>query len=330
VWLNNFLAILMRKSTRMKYLLLLLILFIVTGFNSQTSAQARQGYVQVKGGRIWYKIVGSGKGTPLLVLHGGPGSRSCGDVAGYCALGNDRTVILYDQLGSGFSDRPTDTTLWVLPRFVDEVTALRKALNLKEVNILGSSWGAAVVAEYMITQKPEGIKSVIFAGPLLGTARWIKDAQILLAQMPKNLQDTINKYESLKQYNAPAYVAATDSFYSRYLDRKQYPAPKSPACEGAKGFNTQVYNYMWGPTEFNCTGTLKTWTRIPQLHQITQPVLFIAGQYDEARPETMYEFQKLVKGSKVAIVPNAGHHKLQDNPEAYIGEIRKFLNGVDK
>ena len=310
----------------MKLRLLLLVLLITT-LNSYAQLKPHEGYVQVKGGRIWYKIIGTGTGTPLLILHGGPGSRSCGDITGYSALGTDRPVILYDQLGSGFSDRPTDITLWVLPRFVDEVTALRKALNLKEINILGSSWGAAVVAEYMITQKPTGVKSVIFAGPLLGTARWIKDAQILLSQMPKKLQDTIHKYEDLKQYNAPAYVAATDSFYARYLEHKQYPALKSPLCEGAKGFNTQVYNYMWGPTEFNCTGTLQTWTRIPDLHRITQPVLFIAGQYDEARPETMYEFQKLVKGSKVAIVPNAGHHKLQDNPERYIGEIRKFLKG---
>ncbi|WCT11781.1 proline iminopeptidase-family hydrolase [Mucilaginibacter jinjuensis] len=311
----------------MKLRLFLLALFAILFFDSRGQLKPHEGYVQVKGGRIWYKIVGTGKGTPLLILHGGPGSRSCGDIAGYSALGNDRPVILYDQLGSGFSDRPTDTTLWVLPRFVDEVTALRKALNLKEINILGSSWGAAVVIEYMITRKPTGVKSVIFAGPLLGTARWIKDAQILLGQMPKKLQDTIHKYEDLKQYNAPAYVAATDSFYARYLEHKQYPAPKSPLCEGAKGFNTEVYNYMWGPTEFNCIGTLQTWTRIPDLHRITQPVLFIAGQYDEARPATMYEFQKMIKGSKVAIVPNAGHHKLQDNPEAYIGEIRKFLKG---
>ncbi|NCD68806.1 proline iminopeptidase-family hydrolase [Mucilaginibacter agri] len=314
----------------MRTLILIIALLIITQLSYAQTLKPHEGYVQVKGGRIWYKVIGTGNGTPLLVLHGGPGSRSCGDVAGYTPVGNDRPVILYDQLGSGFSDRPTDTTLWTLPRFVDEVVALRKALNLKEINILGSSWGAAIVAEYMITRKPVGVKSVIFSGPLLGTTRWIKDAQILLGQMPKYLQDTIHKYEDLKQYQSASYVAATDSFYARYLDHRKSVTPPSPICEGSKGFNTQVYNYMWGPTEFTCTGTLKNWTRIPQLHQITQPVLFIAGQFDEARPETMYEFQKMVKGSKIVIVPNAGHHKLQDNPKDFIGGVRKFLNGVEK
>lgn len=313
-----------------KPVLCLIWLLLTIGAYCQTKIIPHEGYINVTGGRIWYKIMGNGKGTPLLVLHGGPGSRSCADLNGYAKLGKDRPVILYDQLGSGFSDRPTELKLWNVERFVSEISNIRKALHLNQLNILGSSWGAAVVAEYMLTQHPQGISSVVFAGPLLSTPIWINDAKILLSKMPRQLQDTINKYEQLKNYNAPAYVAATDSFYVRYLARKKYPEAVPPACEGSKGFNVQVYNYMWGPTEFNCTGTLKSFDVTAQLHHINKPVLFIAGQYDEARPATMYKFQKLIKNSAIIIVPDAGHHKLQDNPDAYISALQRFLNTADK
>ena len=313
----------------MKFLSLLFLTVVLFSASGSKNAIPRQGFVKVKGGRIWYKVVGAGKGVPLLLIHGGPGSKSCDGIPAYSTLGNDRPIIFYDQLGSGFSDRPTDTTLWQLPRFVDEITALRKELNLKEINILGSSWGGTVAVEYMLSQKPKGVKSVIFAGPLLSTSRWMRDAKILLSQLSQPVQDTIQKYESLKFYDHKSYIAATDSFNIQYLSRKPGPRIAVPDCEGAGKSNSQIYRYMWGPTEFNATGTLKSFERTERLHEIKEPVLFITGRFDEARPETMYEFQKEIPGSKVEIIENSGHNKVRDNPADYLNEIRKFLADND-
>jgi proline iminopeptidase len=313
----------------MKYLIALLLFSAFISLATGQKLEPREGFVNVEGGCIWYKIVGKGNGIPLLRIHGGPGSRSCESIPGYSLLGDERPVIFYDQLGSGNSDRPTDTKLWQLPRFVDEIDSLRKALDLKELHIIGDSWGSAVLVEYMLTKKPKGVKSVIFSGPLLSTPIWIGDAKILLKKLPQNIQDTIYKYERLKEYKSPSYIEATNYFYSRYLSVKRWPIIAPSGCEGALGFNEQPYNYMWGPTEFNATGTLKNFDRTNRLHEIKQPVLFIAGQYDEARPETMYSFQKLVPGSKVVIIDNAGHKKAIDQPVLYTNALREFLNEVE-
>ncbi|MEJ0057297.1 MAG: alpha/beta fold hydrolase [Bacteroidota bacterium] len=172
----------------MKHLIsTLFILFLFIESPGQLLEQ-REGYVPVEGGRIWYKVVGTGKGVPLLLIHGGPGGRSCSGIPATPCLATKDKSFFYDQLGSGNSDRTTDTTLWRLSHFVDEVDALRNALGLKEVNILGHSWGATVAVEYMLTKKPTGVKSVIFAGPLLSTPVWMKDAQILLSQLPPAVQ----------------------------------------------------------------------------------------------------------------------------------------------
>ena len=74
-------------------------------------------------------------------------------------LATDRQVILYDQLGSGRSDRPNDTALWRTDRFVEELDAVRRALGLHEVHILGHSWGGALATEYLLTKGQQGVRS---------------------------------------------------------------------------------------------------------------------------------------------------------------------------
>jgi pimeloyl-ACP methyl ester carboxylesterase len=61
-----------------------------------------EGFANVPGGRVWYRVVGTGPGTPLLLLHGGPGMPSY-YLSSLAVLGKDRPVIFYDQLGAGRS-----------------------------------------------------------------------------------------------------------------------------------------------------------------------------------------------------------------------------------
>jgi proline iminopeptidase len=288
-----------------------------------------EGYVAVEGGNIWYKIVSKEKkGIPLLIIHGGPGGRSCHMIPGFSRLATDRPVVFYDQLGSGNSERPTDTTLWKIERFVNEIDHLRKAINLDQLHILGHSCGSTFLIEYLISKKPRGIKSVIFSSPMISTQDWIADAKVLLSQLPKHVKDTIYKYETLKDYSAPSYLAATDSFYARHLVRTQWPY-KSTACENVGSANDTIYKYMWGHTEFNATGTLLNFDRTSDLKKIKEPILFVTGEYDEARPETMLRYQKLSKHSVVEIIENAAHRTMIDQPEKLAKVIDRFLHRVE-
>jgi proline iminopeptidase len=313
----------------MNYTSFLYALLLVSLLFSCSEPIDQEGFVQVEGGKIWYKIEGGGDKTPLLIMHGGPGSRSCAMMPGYKLLSNERPVIFYDQLGSGNSDRPSDTSLWRIERFVDEIDLLRKALHLDKVHILGQSCGSTFLMEYLATKSPNGVQSVIFSSPMLSTEKWISDAKYLLGEMPENLQDTIAKYEQLMEYDAPSYLAATDSFYVRHLTRKGLPYGLNKECNNVGGFNVEVYNHMWGPTEFTATGTLINFDRTADLKNIEAPVLFITGEYDEARPETIYEFQAMTRNSEVAVVPDAAHMTMIDNPDYVKKVIGEFLSLVE-
>src|SRR5580658_7720399 len=97
---------------------------------------AVEGYVEVPGGRVWYRIAGADQpGTPLLRLHGGPGLPH-DYLEPLEALAARRPVIFYDQLGCGRSDRPADDSLWTLDRFVEELAVVRDALGLERPHVL--------------------------------------------------------------------------------------------------------------------------------------------------------------------------------------------------
>jgi len=86
---------------------------------------------------------------------------------------------------------------------------------------------------------------------------------------------------------------------------------------------------MWGPSEFVATGTLRDYDRIKRLHELTLPTLFLVGEYDEAPPATVREFQALVPGSIVKVIPGAGHEVAVDSTKAFNEAIAEFLKSVE-
>jgi proline iminopeptidase len=282
-----------------------------------------EGYVHVPGGRIYYARMGNGPGTPLIVIHGGPGGASYA-YKPFGALGDDRPVIRYDQLGAGKSDHPTDTTLFTVDRAVKELDALRDSLGLREVHLLGQSWGGTLLNAYMGSH-PKGVKSVIFLSPLISTAQWEHDADSLIKTLPDSIQRAIEVNETNHTTDSPAYQAATLAYYQRYVFRKPLRIPGADTS----GNGGLVYQYMWGPSEFTSTGTLKTYDGTEWLKAITVPALFMAGEFDEATPASTEKFSQLVPGAQFKVVPGAGHLTQNDNPEFLLDAVRTFLRSVD-
>jgi len=285
-----------------------------------------QGFIDVPGGPIWYKITGNGPGIPILALHGGPGGTSC-DFALLEPLGDQRPIIRYDQLGTGRSGRPDDVSLWTVERFVEELHVLRQKLGLKQMHLLGHSWGASLAAAYVLEKGTDGIASVIFSSPLLSTPLWVADANIQRSQLPEDVQQTLTEHEKAGTTDSDEYEAASEVYYERHMYAGKRPETLA-ACIGAP-WSQFVYEYMWGPQEFYATGTLVNFDVTDRLHQIDVPVLFMTGQFDEARPETVAGFQQLIPGSQFTVIEDAGHASLSKHPQEYRTILENFLESVE-
>lgn len=288
--------------------------------------QPGEGKIAVKGGNVWYQIIGSGDKTPLMLVHGGPGSTSY-YLYPLAALADERPVIFYDQLGCGRSARTDDTTLWTVERFVNELTTVRQALGLKKVHLFGHSWGSILTVEYLLS-KPQGIESAILAGPALSLPRWQRDADSLRATLPDSVQAVLAKHEQAGTLDAPEYKGATMEYYLRFLLLKNNPWSSDVDSTLAHS-NESVYATMWGPNEFNVTGSLKNYDRTDRLHELSLPVLFTCGRYDEATPAAAAYYQSLTPNAKLVVMENSAHLTMQDEPERYVQALREFLREVE-
>jgi len=285
----------------------------------------QEGYVEVEGGRVWYKIVGDGSATPLLVLHGGPGSAHL-SMEPLSALQNERPVVFYDQLGCGNSDRPTDPSLWNIERFVRELTQVRSALRLNRAHMLGHSWGTMLLADYLST-RPEGVTSAVFSSPCLSAPRWVQDAVRYRSDLPADVQTILTEGETYDTTDSEAYRRAEKVYMSRHVCRVEISKEQREQRNAA--FGADVYNTMWGPSEFFATGNLKEYDATGRLPAITVPSLFTCGYYDEASPESTKFYHSLVPGSEFHVFDKSSHTPQLEQPQDYFRVLRDFLARFD-
>ena len=280
-----------------------------------------EGYIQVTGGKVWYRIVGAKQpGIPVLALHGGPGFPS-DYLEPLEGLADERPVIFYDQLGCGRSDLPTENSLWTMERFLEEIEFVRQALKLNKIHIIGQSWGAMLGMEYVLG-KPEGVVSLVSSGSAHDGPRWEADQQIHLNNMPPELKSIILRNQEAGTTSSAEYLVAMQVYYQRHVCRLD-PLPNSlKRSQASMGI---PYLYMFGPSEFYCTGTLKGFEQTSRMPNVTIPVLFTAGEFDEARPETVKWFQSITPGSEVVIFANASHDHHLEVTEEYLKVVRDFL-----
>jgi proline iminopeptidase len=292
--------------------------------DSATSAgelPAGESFLDVPGGKIWYKVTGIGTGTPVILLHGGPGFTSV-YLKSLEAIANGRKVVRYDQLGSGNSTKITDTTMFNIPHFVAELEALRAHLGYEKIHVLGHSWGTILALEYYRAH-PSRVASLIQASPALDIPAWEAHARSLVKTLPDSSQRVIEVREAEKNYEAADYQAAMMEFYSRYVWLRPIKADLDSMFAGA---NMGIYIYMYGPSEFTTVGTLKRYDGTPYLKAIEVPTLFLVGDVDEANPATVKRHAEVTPGSEYAVIPDAAHMITWDNPAETNRLIREFLD----
>ena len=216
-----------------------------------------EGTVPFRGFRTWYQVVGElpapdGK-LPLLVVSGGPGCAHdyLEDLASL-ADESGRPVVFYDQLGCGRSDHPDDPALWVMDTFVEEVAAVREALGLDRVHLLGHSWGSQVALEYVLG-RPAGLVGLVLASPLASAPVYNAEARRLKESLPPEVQQVIDRHEAEGTTDDDAYVEATMAFYhavalpTRSVARSPHAHLHGPARGGVRGHVGRGMEHYWQP-----------------------------------------------------------------------------------
>jgi len=287
----------------------------------------REDMVPVPGGHAYVRVNGDLKGPkpPIILIHGGPGSAHW-YFLNATAMADERAVILYDQLDSGRSDHPGDPANWGVPRFVEELEAIRTHLGVERWYVLGASWGGTVALEYG-ARRPAALAGLVLQSALISTPLWLRDARLLKDRMPADIRDLLDRCDVPGAVPQADCDAASEAFYRRHIHLTDPPAAIA-AYKAAlpRSFSADIYNHMWGWAEFSASGTLKAYDGTSLLARLDGPrTLFVAGEHDEAIPTTVAHFAQMVPGARFAEVPNAAHSIMADNPAAYLALLRGWL-----
>lgn len=286
-----------------------------------------EGHIDVPGGQVWYKVVGSGESVPLLTLHGGPGGGH-DYLEPLNALASERPIVFFDQLGCGKSDTPDDVSLWRIDRFVDEVTAVRDALGLHRIHLLGHSWGGWLAIEYMLGA-PSGVVSLTLASTSASIPQFVHEAGTLISELPREMAETMRRLEAKGDFENPEFEAGMMEFYKRQLCRLDpWPDPIMRSLENLDG--NIVYETMNGPTEFTVIGNMKDWNRIEKLSEIVAPTLITCGRYDELTPACSRTLRQGIMNSRMHVFERSAHMAHLEETESYLQILSEFLRDFDQ
>ena len=280
--------------------------------------------------KVWTKTIGNNSRIKVLLLHGGPAMTHEYMEAFESFFPKEGfEMIEYDQLGSYYSDQPTDSSLWTTERFVEEVEQVRVALGLTKDNfyILGNSWGGILAMEYALKYQ-QHLKGLIICNMMASIPDYEKYNTILRSEMRPSLVDSLQAYEAKGQFKDPVYQQLVfDEYYTKRLCR--LPEWPEPVNRCFKHINETIYVMMQGPSEFKVGGRLLTWDRKADLPKITVPTLTVGAKYDTMDPAHMEWMSKQVKNGKYLYCPNGSHLSMWDDQKVFMDGVIKFIKETD-
>jgi proline iminopeptidase len=282
--------------------------------------------------RVWTKRFGNNPRVKILLLHGGPAATSeymeCFE-SFFPKEGFE--FYEYDQLGTYRSDKPTDTSLWVLDRYVEEVEQVRQAIGADKNNfiILGNSWGGILGMQYSLKYQ-DNMKALIVANMMASCPDYGKYAQEVLAkQMDPKVLEEVRAIEAKGEFSNPRYMELLmPNFYAEHICRlKEWP---EPVTRSFSHINNLIYTQMQGPSEFGIAGNLANWDVKSRLKEIKIPTLMIGAKHDTMDPAAMEEQSKLVQKGRYLYCPNGSHLAMWDDQQVFMDGVIKFIKDVDE
>ncbi len=283
--------------------------------------------------RVWTKRIGNHPTMKVLILHGGPGATheyfeafdSYLPAAGI-------EYYYYDQLGSHYSDQPDEPELWELPRFVEEVEQVRRALRLDQENfyLYGQSWGGILAIEYAL-QYQQHVKGLIISNMMASIPEYNTYAHtVLMPRIDPAALAEIQRYEAEGDYENPRYMELLIAHhYMHHVLRMPVEDWPDPVNRTFKHINAAIYVPMQGPSELGASGKLVDWDRTADLARIKVPTLVIGAHYDTMNPEHMAWMATAVQQGRYHFCPNGSHMALYDDQAVYFRGLIQFIHDVN-
>jgi proline iminopeptidase len=295
--------------------------------------EMKEGFVDANGVLIYYKTFGNGE--PLVCLHGGPGASHDYLLPYFLPLARTNKLVFIDERGSGRSGKLEDPAGYTVENMVEDVEAVRVALGLGKINLLGHSYGGVLAQAYAFKYQ-QYLDHLVLCSTFHSTKQLNDIFQKMMAAMSPELRTRIETMEKAglfghgkdyekNRYTAEYMVAAWGEGYFPYLYAKHPDPNYDPAAAGNTSWD--LYREMWGSHgEFIVDGNLASVEYGDRLGSLHVPTLITVGDHDECDPSIAHDMQSKIPGSKLVVLPQSGHMTFVDQPGMFLKAVDDFVH----
>ena len=291
----------------------------------------REGFVPFGRYQTYYRVVGKKtKNPPLILLHGGPGStHNYFEMLDDIAEMSQRQLIMYDQLGCGYSSIPDDErNCYKAGTWLDELENLITFLGLKEFHLLGQSWGGMLAIMYLCDRDASAAKSVVLSSTLSSAKLWAKELHRLIKYLPNDEQEAIKKAEETQNFKNPAYLKANAHFMKLYASDDPKESHEE-VLRRPKKSGTESYTTAWGPNEYTPQGNLSDYEYTAKLSKIEIPALIMSGINDLSTPLVAKTMADALPNSEWHLFANSRHMPFVEENKKYMKILTEWLKNND-
>jgi proline iminopeptidase len=315
----------------MKKILFILIIGIAQIVSAQTLPDSYTGgkFITVNGAKLW--VVLAGKGDPLIIIPGGPGSAHIGYRV-FDSLAKNNLIVYFDAFGRGKSDTAKDVREYSLARDIEDIEGIRKALNFEKLNVLGHSYGGLVAQGYAI-KYPSHINHLVLANTFHSFIMWQENDDNSNHEIKTNYPEVWHELMDIRDRGAVSQDNNHQEIYGRVPYGFLYAYnPDRFTGRGAKPYpnrnNTKLYYQMVGKDgDFIVGSDIGNFDFRKDLKDLKMPILIYGGRYDRvAVPAMMIKFKEYCPQAKFVMFERSGHNPQVEEPERLFKLLEEFLH----
>ena len=269
-----------------------------------TTALAQELRVPADDVTLHVRVAGYPKaGDVLIAIHGGPGNSSDYMLSLEQLASGEFAVVNYDQRGTGQSTDPSKG--YAMHNYVADLEAVRQAVGVESVHLLGHSWGGLIALRYAVAH-PQRVRSIILMGSGVLTPEAAQAGQANKAERITALQ---------QQGIIPEPLTSLTDILPAYFSDPNFDMPD------------ELKNMHYNPTVEQMTwAALGNYDFAAGVDRLDHPVLVVWGEDDPFGMAYVEATKRALSAATVEIVvlEKCGHY-WHECPDEFFSHVRAFL-----
>jgi proline iminopeptidase len=311
----------------MRYLAFILLVLVSVQLVAQFQHPDGE-YITVNHSKLW--IEQEGKGDPVILISGGPGSAHVG-MHSFDTLADFCRLIFVDGYGRGKSDVAKDVKEYTLDRDIEDIEGIRKALKLETISVLGHSYGGLVAQGYAI-KYPTHVKKLILASTFHSFVMWQENDDNSNHEIQENYPEIWDTLTKLRQQG----LISSDSLHQAIYGQVPYGFlygynPENFRRSGYGSYpnrmNYDLYYQMVGKDgDFIVGSDIGTFDFRKDLKNLKMPVLIVAGRYDRvAVPKMEVLYKEYCPQARFVMFEHSGHNPQVEEKGRLHNVVKEFM-----